>query len=132
MKLNYDCLRDVLITLETHLEIEENLRFHLMKLDQIIAFDELSGYSKQDIYYCVYNLIEIDYITGNIRFADGGVPHFCAVNNITYHGHEFLQSIKSDTVWNEIKAKIKPVATLSIPIISEVAKKLILSRIGIE
>ncbi|WP_165000401.1 DUF2513 domain-containing protein [Anaerophilus nitritogenes] len=131
MILNYDCLRDVLLSLEKNLLINENLSFNHIDLNQILAFDSLKDYKKEDIYYCIFNLIEINFIDGRITFADGGIPYICLISNITYSGHEFLQSIKSDTIWENIKTKLKPVTALSIPLITDVAKELIISSIGI-
>jgi len=130
--LNYDCLRDVLISLEENLTIDSDLSFDYFNLHQILNFESLKKYSKEDIYYCVYNLIEIDFLDGTIQFADGGIPYHGLVSNITYAGHEFLQSIKSDTIWKSIKSKLKPVAGLSINLITEVAKAVIISSLGVE
>ena len=131
MKLNYDCMRDVLIELEKNLKIDDRLVFSDLEFDNISKMDSLSKYSNQDIYYSIYIMDEIGFIDGEIIFADGGIPHTVSVSNIRYPGHEFLQTIKSDTVWNTVKSKIKPVTDLSIPIIAEVAKSLIISKLGI-
>lgn len=131
MMLNYDCLRSVLISLENNLNLYDDLSFERLELSEILNLSSLSNYSKEDIYYCVYNLLEIDFVDGAIRFADGGIPYYCWVTNITYAGHEFLQSIKSETVWKDIKSKLKPVSGFSIELISEVAKSVILSSLGI-
>lgn len=132
MILNYDCLRDVLLVLEKNLTFDDDLAFVDLNLDKLFTFDSLSKYTKEDIYYCVYNLLEIGFVDGTLKLADGGMPYHCDISNITYEGHEFLQSIKSDTVWENIKSKLKPIAGLSIPLITEVAKTLILSSLGIQ
>lgn len=129
MKLNYDCLRDVLISLEENLSISPDLSFEYLYLDDIFNLKRLVKHSKEDVYYCIYNLEKINFLDGHIRFADGGIPVVCRINNITYFGHEFLQSIKSDTVWMKIKAKIKPVAGLSITLIAEIAKDVIIASL---
>lgn len=131
MVLNYDCLRAVLLALEKNLTLDDDLRFYHINLSDILGFDELRVYSKKDIYYCIYNLIEIGFVDGDVKFADAGVPYYCYVNNINYSGHEFLQSIKSNTVWENIKSKLKPVAGLSISLIAEVAKEIIASSLKI-
>lgn len=131
MKLNFDCLRDVLIALEENLKMDDDLIFIDLELEEINNLDMLSGYSNADIYYSIFNLVEIDFIDGQILYADGGIPHSVSVSNISYSGHEFLQTIKSATVWENVKSKITPVAELSIPIISEVAQAFILSKLGL-
>jgi hypothetical protein len=131
MKLNYDCLRDVLLALEENLQMSEDLSFDILKLEDITNLLDSKNYSPKDIYYAVYNLIEIDMVEGDIQFADGGIPYFCYIQNITYRGHEFLQTVKSETVWSQIKDKLRPVAGLSVELITEVGKTLIANKLGI-
>ncbi len=132
MKLNYDCLRELLIELEENLTISEELIFEPLYLDDILSFNSLSKYTKQDIYYSLYTLIEIDFIDGQITYADGGVPYIVVISTINYSGHEFLQSIKSNSTWETVKQKIAPIANLSIPIISQISTNIILSELGIQ
>lgn len=130
MKLNYDCIRDVLLVLEGNLtiEVEETkdgnfYSFNYLDTDDVLNFSSLSKYSKRDIVYSVVKLSEAGYInTSDISGDD--LTEFL-ISDITYTGHEFLQSIKSDTVWNDVKNVSKKIGSMSFPIISSIASSII-------
>ena len=63
MKLNPDCVRDVLLYLEENLEIKNASEFSEITLKQIK--ESLSQYTEDDVFYSVYNLYKINYIEGN-------------------------------------------------------------------
>lgn len=137
MKLNYDCVRDVLLALEENLTIEVDedgcYSFNTLFSEEICELDSLSKYSKQDIIYAIIKLYEAGYINASTMSADELTD--CIISDITYDGHEFLQSIKSDPVWDKVKRVADKVGSISIPIISSIASqvlsKLITSAIGI-
>lgn len=60
MKLNPDCVRDVLLYLEENLEIKNASEFSEITLKQIK--ESLSQYTEDDVFYSVYNLYKINYI----------------------------------------------------------------------
>lgn len=131
MKLNYDCLRDVLLSLESHLELDDLLAFQCYSFEDILNFKDLQNYSDKDIFYAIYNLKQIDFINCSILYSDGGTPRKVLISNINYSGHEFLETIKSDTIWKTLKEKFSFGGGMSLPIIQDVATALILKKIGI-
>ena len=56
MKLNPDCIRDVLLYLEENLKISER---EFLPITLYTLEEELTKYSKEDIFYSVYNLRQI-------------------------------------------------------------------------
>lgn len=128
MKLNYDCVRDVLLALEEVLTIEvdddgDYSYNSLFSLD-IFKLVRLPEYSKVDITYSVLKLIETGYLDAETHNTGSDCLAFC-INDITYDGHEFLQAIKSDTVWKDVKKVTKKIGSISIPIISSIASSVI-------
>lgn len=124
MKLNYECLRDILLYLEENLSIDDDLMFEEISLQQICLSNELSKYDNKVIYYSIYNLNEIGYISANTNHADCSVDD-CGVTNITYEGHLFIESIKPESIWKDVKAKCAKIGTISIPIITQIAAQVI-------
>lgn len=128
MKLNYDCVRDVLLALEESLTIDVeddgDYSYNSLLSNEIIQLDRLSKYSKKDIIYSVLKLIEVGYLNGDIYNEGDGLISFC-VNDIKYKGHEFLQAIKSDTVWEDVKKITIKIGSISLPIISSIASNVI-------
>ncbi|MGP1598391.1 DUF2513 domain-containing protein [Peptoanaerobacter stomatis] len=129
MKLNYDCIRDVLLTLEENLTLSEELQFNSLTLDDLLKFEQIKDYSKQDLAYTLHNLDEIGFIETHIGRASGGIIYYIEVYDITYYGHEFLSSIRPTSNWVKIKSTLTKLGTASIPIISEIANRVITSAL---
>ena len=118
MKLNPDCIRDILLFLEENLEIKDG-SFTWVSLQTLE--DSLTAYSKEDIFYSVYNLREINYIEGYFMGADNLKMYVCHIENITYAGHQFLDSVRPETVWNQTKSIIKKMGIHTLEFIESVA-----------
>lgn len=122
MKLNPDCIRDILLYLEENLKIEDN-SFSAISLNTLE--DNLTQYSKEDIFYSVYNLKEIHFIEGIFRGADNCIMYICLIENITYAGHQFLDSVRPETVWKQTKSIIKQIGVHTLGFIESVARDVI-------
>ena len=77
MKLNYDCVRSVLLTVEKSKTIDEELNINPVTVETI--FEQLPKYEDNEILYTIEKLKEAGYINATIQFADaksavGGVP----------------------------------------------------------
>lgn len=128
MKLNYNCIRDLLLVLEEALLLNENLQFNSLDLDDLVSIEKLKQYGKSTIAYSILNLEEAGFIDAHIACADDGIAYI-SVSNITYCGHEFLATIRPKSVWDKLLSYAKPIGTLSIPIIHQIAAELITSSI---
>lgn len=124
MKLNPDCVRDVLIFLE------ENLVIDLVKKDFIpIELSQIQThfkdkYTKEDVWYSVYNLYRIGYIEGNFSNAGRMKMFFCPIENITWNGHQFLNTIRPQSVWDATKQGASKLGLMSIHALSTIAMKI--------
>ena len=114
MTLKHDCIRDILIFCEKELTLDSNLTWVPIHLD--VFCSSLTQYSHEDIVYTLYLLDEAGYIDSHIVEADGGILHII-VYRLTYSGHEFLDTIKSDNVWEKIKTAVASVGSASLPVI---------------
>lgn len=124
MKLNYNCIRDVLLYLEDNLKINEPLHSKNIELD----------YSFETIQYSVFKLEEAGYIQTQIIVADG-LDKTAIINDITFYGHEFLNTVRPKTVWENtkdvsVKLGVKSISALS-QIASQIATQLIKKELGL-
>lgn len=88
MKLNQDCVRDILLATE---ELPYN---HYFKLDYLVNAPEFKCYTSEEIQYSVEKLKEAGYIDAEItKYLDGGYNF--ALKSITWSGHEFLDNIRN-------------------------------------
>lgn len=121
MKLNHDCVRDLL------LYIEENCSYN-----NEISLNHLSlkNYTVEDIVYSADKLIEADYINClRSPCLDDGMPTIIAVS-ITFSGHQFLDNIRDNKVWSETKSILSRVTSTSISFASSVAAQVLSNLIS--
>ena len=67
MKLNYDCARSVLLTVEKSKTIDEELNLNPLTLETI--FEQFPKYEDNEILYTIENLKEVGYINTTVSFA---------------------------------------------------------------
>jgi|SRR5882724_4123560 len=114
MKRDWDCIRAIFLALE-----EKGDTVGGVRPGQIQEFDEAT------VSYNMKLLLEAKLIEGNCtRVARGNV--YCIALAMTWDGHEFFDKIRSDTLWNKIKAGARERA---IPLSFDVVKLLAIEGI---
>lgn len=120
MKLNPDCIRDVLIWLEENMDVSDK-GFSTYRLCDL--YNGLSHYNDDEIYYSVYNLFQIGYIDGRFSLLSKGKVQVCEINNITWEGHQFLNTIRPTSVWEATKSGASKLGIMSMHALSSIAMK---------
>lgn len=118
MKLNPDCIRDILLTVEEETDYSKLWSFGIRDDPN----DKLSAYSYDEIIYHVSQCNQSGFISG-YKDYDGGEEF--VVGDLTPKGHQFLADIRSDTVWSDIKAVSSKVGSNSLQAISQIASNVI-------
>ena len=121
MKLNPDCIRDILICLES---LEYDSAYTIQSL-----VSKLPNYSYSELDYHCLQLSEANFIKAMIIDSGGYLPKTVKVFDLTYKGHQFLEEIRSDNVWNKTKDTAKSVGSFSISTLSTIATEVITSLI---
>ena len=121
MKLNLDCIRDVMLEAEKQ-PFGEELTFHSLKL-------QLNNYSEDELAYTCIKLKEAGLITAMIINADN-FTHVQFINDITYEGHQFLANIHSDNIWKKTKSVLGEIGSTSISTVIQVASGVVQSVIS--
>lgn len=117
MQLNPDCIRDTLLLLEEQLTINyQDKNFNSISLKQLTEMMMLkhTQYDAEDIWYTIYNLHQIHFIEGRINDAGRQKMMFCDIENITWAGHQFLNTIRSDKIWDAVKKKATQIGGMSV------------------
>lgn len=133
MYLNYECLRDVLLSLERNLAFDHDdygLSFPSYSLSDLMSDPDVGCYSLEDVFYAVHNLLQAGYINASIGY-DIGMTNYCSISDVTYEGHMFLRNIHDETIWSTVKKKFGPAINASLPVVAEYAAKLILLSAGV-
>lgn len=115
MKLNFDCVRDLMLAAEDIPYNENPTMIYFLKNPR------LSQYSPDDIYYSMEKIVEAGFVElRRVKTLNG--PFDGIFIGITWEGHQFLDSIRSDTVWDKAKEKVKTtVGSTSLQVLSSVA-----------
>ena len=124
MKINEECIRDVLSYLVDNLTIQiSNNRgdFNSISLLSLMKnFEE--KYSKEDIWYSIYNLSQDGFIeTNDIRKQSRNGFAFVDIYNVTHRGHQFNEIIQPPTIWNKTKSVVSKVGIHTLDFIENTA-----------
>ena len=105
MKLDINCVRDVMLTLEDDLVIDENGETVAYSADQLVK--RLSQYGRGEIIYTVKKLIEGGLLTANEDYTDPENIWFFRDSGITYKGHDFIASVRPQPVWMKVRSRLE-------------------------
>lgn len=120
MKLNLDCIRDIL------LESEKLLPNEYISLNGLL--EAIPQYSENDVVYSCLKLDEAGFINATISRADDQI-YLLIINDLTFNGHQFLQDISRDDNWFKVKDVAKKVGSLSLSVLTNIASKVTISNI---
>lgn len=115
MVLVPECVRDVLLAVESCA-----LGKHL-NLDTL--GEQLPQYSQEDLWYTVLKLDEggyLDVVTVPVQRQT--IPGIKSINDLTFLGHEFLNTIRSDSIWEKTKTTAKKAGVFSLKAIFDIGK----------
>jgi hypothetical protein len=87
MKRDWDCIRAILVALEDKADATD-----WMPPSAVPSFDALT------VAYHMNLMIEAGLIEGTCRNAE-----MCLAKSMKWEGHELLDKIRSETVWNQVK-----------------------------
>ena len=102
MKLNSDCVRDTLIYIEENIQMNEYNRIKEISLLSITK-GLIDKYEENDITYTVFQLMDANFIKGNINTPGRNNKVVANIYDITWAGHDLLNSIRPQPVWNAVK-----------------------------
>lgn len=122
MKLNPDCVRDILFAIE-----DLSTPNSLIPSTKLSETEFLSKYSYDEILYHLQQLDWSNYIitpTKN-KTLDG----IFFVNDLSPLGHEFISNVRKDTNWNKVKGISKEVGSETLASIKSIAENVISSAI---
>lgn len=124
MKMNEECIRDILKYLVENLSIKiENNKGGFNDITMLGIIKEFDNkYTKEDIWYSVYNLSQDRFIdTNDIRKQSMVGFAFVEIYNVTHRGHQFYETIQPQPLWDKTKSVISKVGVHTLGFIESVA-----------
>lgn len=128
MELNKDCVRDVLLSCEELLKIDEDGYMNSLSHEEL--GQALPNYKTEDIIYTVVKLKEAGFLDVKVTKAFGNILVNVRIYDITFNGHEFLNDIRDDKNWKKVKDIAKSVGAFSINMIAQIAVGVIQTNIS--
>lgn len=125
MTINDNCIREILRYLVENLKIHiKNMKFTYVSISvsELINKLESQRYSKEDIVYSINILASLHYIEGE-QLTDKMSVNFAyqKIDNVTYRGQQFYESIKPEPIWNKTKHIVEKVGVHTLEFIESVA-----------
>lgn len=118
MKLNHDCVRQLL------LDIEEKVPFGSFISINLLCED----YPSPDVLYAAKKLEEAGYIEISSLNGDGELSSML-VESLTWEGHQFLDNIRDNEIWASTKKTVSKFSSTSLGIMANVAGQLLSAAI---
>lgn len=127
MELKQDCIRYVLLCLENQ---KIGMMYSGFSEDQLVKVFSNDTYSDDDVRYTLYQLAN----GGMISAKPAIVPNKLGIKqlqvfDITWKGHEFLDTIRDDKVWSKTKKVVSTFSSVSLGILQTIASKVIVGLI---
>lgn len=117
MKLNPDCIRDILITVEEEITGIDVLITYPYK----VKFERLEKYPVNEVLYHMKYCEASGLVDVSSWLMDTG----CVISDLTPFGHQFLSDIRSDNNWNKIKEIASKVGSTSLDALTQIASSVI-------
>lgn len=108
MKLNYNCIRDILLAVEVLHSLDSKLDLNIY-----YRYEQLQDYSIDDIQFNSQVLMENEFISGLI-FETTNISEAIFITDLEKKGQVLLDFIRHDVVFNGTKYIIKTVGTVSL------------------
>lgn len=115
MILNPDCIRDILMYIESKTDS------HIDSIEFEDLVTSLNSYDENTLHYHV-NQISKSNLVDNVLYADDAPLY---ISDLSPAGHEFLANIRSNTNWNKTKEVAKKVGSFSLDTLKDISVNLI-------
>ena len=123
MRLNPDCIRDLLLSIE-----EVSTVNSLVTSEQLSKSSFLTKYSKNEILYHLNQLYLSNYII--VPKSHHQIDGTFLVCDLSPLGPEFLSNIRQDTNWNKVKSICKEIGSETLTSLRTIAENVITSSIN--
>lgn len=115
MKLNYDCIRDVLLSLEELLTLND-----CVSENEICTCSMCHPYNEDDIIYSLVCLDRANLIIASFLRGDGKISAI-GITDITPSGYNFIENIREDKKWDGLKTLAKKAGVASLSTFAQMA-----------
>lgn len=118
MRLNPDCIRDILLEIESFSKYGE---MYVYDPNHLPDGSFLTNYDSDVVMYHIRQCSQCGYLfnTNWTHFE------YVGVEDLTPSGHEFLANIREDTTWNKVKDASIKIGATSLSSLAQIASNVI-------
>ena len=118
MKLDFDCIREVLFAVEAQTGYQKPTNAYAIA-------EKVNKYDFEVVMYHL-NQCELYGFFTDVRHYQNGDDDMTIID-LSPKGHEFIRNIRSDNVWNSLKGIIGKAGTVSVSLLLKIAEKYLMS-----
>ncbi len=122
MKLDLDCIRDILLFVETNQRFKSSRLLRPIDLDELIT--GLPSYDPDLVLYTCQKLDEGGFLVFYEHYASDCL-YDSGVSEITFKGHEFLETLRREDVYKKTKSIISKVGSFTLDFVKDVASNVL-------
>lgn len=119
MRLNLDCIRDILLFVEDGIDSE----IDCVTFEELVS--TLDNYDRNTLHYHVNQISKHGFVD-NVFYADNQ-PQL--ISDLTPEGHAFLANIRSNNVWNQVKSTCLKLGVSSLGSAAQIASSVVTNLI---
>lgn len=120
MKLNPDCLRAILLSVEDETDLDTSLVIGPYEMPSCLL-----DFPQNEVMYHIKQAEMSSVILVDCWFVDGS----CLIKYLTPDGHQFIGNTQSEKLWSRVKNVAKEAGVNTIPALVQIASNLALSAI---
>lgn len=122
MKLNPDCIRQILLAVEKQTGFEKPTH----------AYDvaEECDFQLEEVLYHINQCELYGFFTSVHHYKNS--DYNCMIMDLSPKGHEFIANAHSDSVWDKVLQMIKPIKGVSVTVLAEVIKAVVYSKLNLQ
>lgn len=118
MKLNSDCIRDILLMVEETTDFNHTVTYN--KGDKF--HKKLAKYTHEEIIYHIHQCDLSELISDVVYYDDGDSID---IADLSPHGHEFLENIRKDNIWSHVKTIGAKIGATSLSALIQISSNVI-------
>lgn len=112
MRLNPECIKDILLYLDTIMVPDEHGNINEIRPEEIAVSSELSKYPQGIILYHIKQMFKSDLLEKGSQYIHQDTP---AISDISPEGYRFLDSAKENTLWKKVLDTAKEYGSIALP-----------------
>ncbi|EOU2128083.1 DUF2513 domain-containing protein [Clostridium perfringens] len=111
MRLNPDCVRDILLFVEDNTDYEKDC----VSSDELLS--ALSHYDRNTLFYHISKMDSAE-LFDDVYYSDDEIN---LISSLSWLGHSYLDNIRDNSIWSKTKSALGKLSSVSLPILIQKA-----------